>query len=44
MDRNYGRCDECGKTASLRPATDSSGVPGYVCSRCYGPSYTLSFD
>lgn len=37
-------CDECGEhRGGLRFATDSSGLGGYVCSRCYGPSYMLSF-
>jgi len=43
MASGYGVCDQCEEMAELRPATDSNGVPGRVCSRCYGPSYTLSF-
>jgi predicted SprT family Zn-dependent metalloprotease len=42
--RHDGFCDECSEESrNLRPATDSSGIGGYVCGRCYGPPYMLSF-
>jgi hypothetical protein len=39
-----GFCDECGhESEGLKKATDSSGIEGYVCGRCYGPAHMLSF-
>jgi hypothetical protein len=39
-----GFCEECGKESfDLKAATDSSGIGGYVCGRCYGPPEMLSF-
>lgn len=39
------RCDECGRhIGALYAATDSSGIPGLVCSSCsHEPSECLSF-
>jgi hypothetical protein len=39
-----GQCDNCLEyRRNLRPAADSSGIGGMVCSQCDGPSYMLSF-
>jgi hypothetical protein len=42
MDRNYGRCDECCKTASLRPVPTFMGHRG-VCVVFYSNGCTLRF-
>lgn len=37
------KCDQCYERWAVREATDSSGIPGWVCRTCDGPSYELSF-